>query len=80
MLVSSGYQQFERYASRAECWPHFFWIRARGVNENGSWQVRYTHARVEPHSNMTRLEQCDGMSYGRDQSKGMVDFPETISL
>ena len=46
---------------------HNYSRRAQGVEKKVmAW--RYTHTRVEPHSNMTRLEQCGGVSYGHDQA------------
>ena len=42
---------------------------------------RYTHTRVEPHSNMTRLEQCDGVSYGHDRAsiaQWYISYPRLL--
>ena len=57
-------QQIINNGSCAECWPRLFETSARSRKMVMAW--RYTHTRVEPHSNMTRLEQCDGVGYGHD--------------
>ena len=77
-------QQIINNGSCAECWPRLFETSARSRKMVMAW--RYTHTRVEPHSNMTRLEQCDGVSYGHDRTTltpsayiGSVCETETMS-